>query len=343
VQDDTAWLAAQSPAEAQRPRLRGFGSGAGGGGGGAAALDVGAAEAVVERVLQALDSLYTADAASIEESPNPNPHRDPSPNPHPHPHPTPEQESIPRVLATATEGSASSSEAHRRARALAMRAGCEPHITLTLLASLLMTGEGEGELRVLNPLLSPTEAAEVMRDASAVLLTVCRAAHLARTRAVARALAAALGRLKGVRAKQRGAGAAGAGPGGGGEAMAEDAHAAGGARVLAEQLAALLATAFAHVEGLSPSEVGALPALGVGLGGGVAPPTHGLDPRLLCFEFSMGLILRPQQVQRTRTRTRARTLARTLTRTLTLTLSRCSCCASSCQARGPAARSATRC
>ena len=27
VQDDTAWLAAQAGAEAQRPRLRGFGSG----------------------------------------------------------------------------------------------------------------------------------------------------------------------------------------------------------------------------------------------------------------------------------------------------------------------------
>jgi hypothetical protein len=61
---------------------------------------VGAAAAVVSRVLQALDSLYTADSASIEES-------------------------IPRVLATATEGSASASEAHRRARALAMRAGCD--------------------------------------------------------------------------------------------------------------------------------------------------------------------------------------------------------------------------
>ena len=172
-----------------------------------------------------------------------------------------------------------------------------------------------------------------MRDASAVLLTVCRAAHLARTRVVARALAAALGRLKGVRAKQRGAGAAGAGPGaragpagggagpgGGGEAMTEDAHAVGGARVLAEQLAALLATAFAHVEGLSPSEVAALPPLGVGLGGGVAPPTHGLDPRLLCFEFSMGLILRPQQVQRTLTLPLPLTLTLTLTLTLPLTL-----------------------
>ena len=97
MQDDTAWLAAQSAAEAQRPRLRGFGAGAGGGGGGAAALDVGAAEALVERVLQALDSLYTADAASIEESPHPNPHPHPHPHPrprphpHPTPHPTPEQ------------------------------------------------------------------------------------------------------------------------------------------------------------------------------------------------------------------------------------------------------------
>ena len=125
--------------------------------------------------------------------------------------------------------------------------------------------------------------------------------------------------------------------------MTEDAHAVGGARVLAEQLAALLATAFAHVEGLSPSEVAALPPLGVGLGGGVAPPTHGLDPRLLCFEFSMGLILRPQQVQRTLTLTLTRTLTLTLTLILTLTLSRCSCCASSCLARGPAAPSATRC
>ena len=115
--------------------------------------------------------------------------------------------------------------------------------------------------------------------------------------------------------------------------------------------AALLATAFAHVEGLSPSEVAALPALGVGLGGGAAPPTHGLDPRLLCFEFSMGIILRPQQVQQlltltvTPTRTRTRTLALTRTRTLALTrtLRRCSCCASSCPARGRAARSATRC
>ena len=94
VQDDTAWLAAQAAAEAQRPRLRGFGSAS------AAHLDEGAAAAVVERVLQALDSLYTADSAAIEES-------------------------IPRLLATATEGSASASEAHRRARALAMRAGCE--------------------------------------------------------------------------------------------------------------------------------------------------------------------------------------------------------------------------
>ena len=50
------------------------------------------------------------------------------------------------MLATATEGAASASEAHRRARALAMRAGCEPHLTLTLLAGLLMTGEGEAEL-----------------------------------------------------------------------------------------------------------------------------------------------------------------------------------------------------
>ena len=127
-----------------------------------------------------------------------------------------------------------------------------------------------------------------MRDATAVLLTVCRAAHLARARGVARALAAALSRLKAVRAKQMGPNA--------GDAMA-DAHTAGGARVLAEQLASLLATGFAHVEPLGPSEAAALPALGVGLGGGAAPPTHCLDPRLLCFEFSMGLVLRPQQVQ----------------------------------------------
>jgi hypothetical protein len=73
-----------------------------------------------------------------------------------------------------------------------------------------------------------------MRDATAVLLTVCRAAHLARARGVARALAAALGRLKSMRAEQTR-------PAGGGDAVA-DAHAAGGARVLAEQLASLLAT-----------------------------------------------------------------------------------------------------
>ena len=83
-----------------------------------------------------------------------------------------------------------------------------------------------------------------MRDATAVLLTVCRAAHLARARGVARGLAAALGRLKAIRAAKQMAPS-------GGDALA-DAHAAGGARVLAEQLASLLATGFAHVEPLEP-------------------------------------------------------------------------------------------
>ena len=94
----------------------------------------------------------------------------------------------------------------------------------------------------LNPNPNPNPN-QVMRDATAVLLTVCRAAHLARARGVARGLAAALGRLKAIRAKQMAPS--------GGDAVA-DAHAAGGARVLAEQLASLLATGFAHVEPLEP-------------------------------------------------------------------------------------------
>ena len=136
-----------------------------------------------------------------------------------------------------------------------LQAGFEPSITLELLAELLMSSNGEMELRAMNPLLADSEAYDLLQQASAVLLMVNREAHASRALALGRRLADHL------------------------RSDGDDAHSSE-ARVLADQLAALLSTKRAHIQ---PIEADA-----------AAAATY--DPRLLVFEFSTGFVLRAQQV-----------------------------------------------
>ena len=89
----------------------------------------------------------------------------------------------------------------RRARSLAVGGGVEPHVSLELLAELLMDEGGEEELRTLNPLLTAADAADVLQQRRAgdvYVLADQLAALLATRRAhVRRQVAAGAGRFFG--------------------------------------------------------------------------------------------------------------------------------------------------
>lgn len=167
---------------------------------------------------------------------------------------------LPVAQALVSEGGATSTEQQRRARALAQQAGCEARISFELLAQISMSGQGEVELCTLNPLLSEQEAGQVVHRAIAVMLVINRCAHTARALTLARKLQSTLGSLRAGRLSDP-------------EALAT----ASNAQVLADQLAQVLGTERAHVRGTGANFC--------------------LDPRLLTFEFSSGVVLRPQQVE----------------------------------------------
>ena len=67
-----------------------------------------------------------------------------------------------------------------------------------------MSADGLDEMRALNPTLTDAEAAEVLEEAAALLLTTNRAAYAARALALARRLLRALGDVRGAASDKRG-------------------------------------------------------------------------------------------------------------------------------------------
>ena len=239
LREDASWLAGRADREGRAPRLSKFS-----GDGEALASQ----QETVMKIGADLDRLYAEDNAAINEQ-------------------------LPRILQLSGSGGASAAESQRRARALAQRAGCEVPLTIQMLAKLSISSAGEKELRALNPLLSDTEAAQVMQLTVGLLLLINRAALFGRALAVSRRLLRALDGVKNAQAKGT---------------AAQVAQAASGARVIADQLAAMLCFRRAHVR--PAGATGAAPA-------GVVSAGPTLDPRMLLFEFSAGIVLRPAQVE----------------------------------------------
>ena len=115
-------------------------------------------ERSVTQLIGALDQLYQQDMSAYEQL-------------------------LPLVQDQVTAGGASASDAARRARSLAQAAGCEPTVSIELLCALGMSDQAEGELKVLNPLLTDAEMAKAFSDLTSMLLTISRTqvGHLPRS------------------------------------------------------------------------------------------------------------------------------------------------------------------
>ena len=130
LRDDVTWLAGQSQRGGEAPpTLQGFAAG-----------DRTPQRAVVERLVAALEERCARDAAAVEAW-------------------------VGQLLQVAAEGGSAAAETDKRARSLAMHAGFEPLISLELLGELLMSSDGEAELRRINPLLTAEEAYDVLQQA----------------------------------------------------------------------------------------------------------------------------------------------------------------------------------
>ena len=259
IVEDVTWLVSDAAQSAtQTPKLAAFEGATSAPTALPSHTELQARGATVSRLLAALESLYTEDTAAYDAL-------------------------LPEVQSLITAGGASAPDAKRRARALAQLAGCEMTASVELCCGLLMSSHGEAELRVLNPLLSDSEVAQALSDFTALLMLTSRAQLVSRALVVARRLQAILTTV-----------AMHASSSGGGAPAPVALHAAAEAHALADQLAGLLSTRRAHVR--SMGSMGVAPPAGAALtmaaGGGGAQ----LDPRILVFEFTMGVVLRPQQV-----------------------------------------------
>ena len=171
-------------------------------------------------------------------------------------------------------GGASLTESQRLASRLAQQLGCEPRLSVDMLARVLMSEKGESELQTLYPLATAEEVSGVIDDAISLFLVISRVGYTSRALALAERLLSILRVLE--------HGSAMATPEQAQGAMAQGADAA---NVLTGQLAQMLCCRRAHI---APSSQPTEP----GDGGALS-----LDPRILVFEVARDIILRPAQVE----------------------------------------------